>query len=73
MWCGVVQHTISIMNIHGTRDTEIPALGAISVSGWLYSPVDEIMKVWASYNECTGELCAFRLFFSRQTTTRARF
>ena len=47
-------HTISIMNIHGTRDTEIPALGAISVSGWWYSPVSEIMKVWAKYNECHG-------------------
>lgn len=42
------------MDLHGSRDRTCPANSTTSSDGWNYTPVDEVMKVWAQANGCTG-------------------
>lgn len=45
---------VSVMDLHGTTDRVCPANSTVSNSGWNYEPVDNIMKVWATANGCSG-------------------
>lgn len=45
---------VSVMDLHGTRDTTCPANTTTSADGWNYEPVDNVMKVWASAHGCSG-------------------
>eukprot|EP00035_Acanthoeca_spectabilis_P034246 m.27910 g.27910 ORF g.27910 m.27910 type:complete len:354 (+) comp6488_c0_seq1:84-1145(+) len=45
---------VSVMDLHGTRDTTCPANTTTSADGWNYEPVDSVMKVWASAHGCSG-------------------
>jgi polyhydroxybutyrate depolymerase len=38
---------ISIMNIHGTRDTAVPFDGSPAGDGFLYTPSEQVMSAWA--------------------------
>jgi len=45
---------VSVLDLHGSRDSVCPANGTTSVDGWNYEPVDNVMRVWAAGHGCTG-------------------
>jgi poly(3-hydroxybutyrate) depolymerase len=45
------EQTMPIMNIYGTRDTELPYNGDPGW-GWYYQPVDEVSRTFGDHNGC---------------------
>jgi poly(3-hydroxybutyrate) depolymerase/CubicO group peptidase (beta-lactamase class C family) len=43
-----VNHPVSMMNIHATRDRTVPFDGSPAEDGFLYTPTAEVLDLWAS-------------------------
>lgn len=55
--------TIPILHIHSAMDTKIPQEGGIGLAGYYYPPVDSVLNVWVSINNChTIETLQFDLY-----------
>jgi len=52
---------ISMMNIHGTRDTTVPFDGAPAEDGFLYTPSAQVMAAWAGSEsqQCEAEVSPY--------------
>lgn len=45
---------VSVIDLHGTTDRTCPANSTTSSDGWNYTPVDEVMQVWAKAHGCSA-------------------
>lgn len=58
---------VPLIDIHGTRDTTVPANVSLSGDGYYYTTVSDIFAVWGEANGCTGASSQYKTPYDGQS------
>lgn len=60
--------SVPLIDIHGSKDTTVPANKSLSGDGYYYTTVSDIFSVWGKANGCSGNISHYKTPYDGQSS-----